>query len=111
MRNVQILEDNIKLSVLNRLSDLLQTRESLYIQARAVYIAQKRVKSVNMFLDADRAQVRDLLEAQDDLLSAQDSLTAAVLDYKIAELQLQRDTGLLQVDENGLWRQFKPEEI
>jgi len=111
VRNVQILEDGIKLAVLNELRDLLQARESLYIQAKAVYVAQKRVKSVNMFLEAGRAQMRDLLEAQEALLEAQNNLTKAVVDYRVAELQFQRDTGLLKVDEKGLWQEYKPEGI
>jgi len=111
VRDVQILEDKIKLSVINELRDLLQTRESLYIQAKSVYVAQKRVKSVNLFLEAGRAQMRDLLEAQESLLSAQNGLTSAVVDYRIAELQLQRDMGLIKIDEKGLWQEYKPEGI
>ena len=109
VRNVQIQEDRIKLSLRNVLRDMLQARESLYIQARAVLVAEKRVKSVNLFLEAGRAQIRDLLEAQEALLSAQNSLTSAVVDYRIAELQLQRDIGLLKIDEKGLWQEFKLE--
>jgi len=111
VRDVQILEDKIKLSVINELRDLLQARESFYIQARAVYVAEKRIKSVGMFLESGRAQIRDLLEAQESLLSAQNGLTGAIVDYRVAELQLQRDLGLLKVDEKGLWQEFKPEEI
>ena len=110
VRDVQLLEDKIKLSVINELRDLLRARESLFIQAKAVYVAEKRVKSINMFLEAGRAEIRDLLEAQEALLSAQNGLTGAVVDYRVAELQLQRDLGLLKVDEKGLWQEFKPEE-
>ena len=46
------------------------------------------------------------LESQDALLAAQNSLTRAVVDYRIAELELQRDMGLLKVNEKGLWREF-----
>ncbi|MGB8225623.1 MAG: TolC family protein, partial [Sedimentisphaerales bacterium] len=70
VRNVQTTEDTTKTEVRNTLRDLLEARENMYIQAKAVSVAQKRVKSVNMFLDAGRAQIRDLLEAQDALLSA-----------------------------------------
>ena len=82
----------------------------MYIQAKAVYVAQKRVKSVNMFLDAGRAQTRDLLEAQDALLSAQNALTASVVDYRVAELTIQRDMGVMQVNEKGLWQEYLPGE-
>ena len=62
-----------------------------------------------MFLDAGRAQIRDLLEAQDSLLSAQNSLTSSIISYRLAELNIQRDMGVLQVDETGLWKEFSPE--
>jgi outer membrane protein TolC len=110
VRDSQIFEDNIKIQIRTALRDLLVARENMYIQAKAVYIAQKRVKSVNMFLEAGRAQIRDLLEAQDALLAAQNSLTAAVVNYRIAELRIQRDAGVLQVDEKGLWQEYYPGE-
>jgi outer membrane protein TolC len=110
VRNVQTFEDDIKTQIRNTLRDLLVARENMYIQAKAVYVAQKRVKSVNMFLDAGRAQTRDLLEAQDALLAAQNSLTASVVDYRTAELNVQRDMGVLQVDEKGLWQEYSPGE-
>jgi len=110
-RNVQTLEDQIKQSVRSELRTLLESRESLNIQAQSVVVAQKRVKSSSLFLEAGRIQIRDLLEAQDALLSAQNSLTAAVVSYRIAELELQRDLGLLKVNEQGLWEEFSPEEI
>ena len=111
VRNVQILEDNIKTQVRNMLRDMLEARENMHTQAKAVYVAQKRVRSANMFLEAGRKEIRDLLEAQDALLSAQNGLTASVVNYRIAELAIQRDMGVLRVDEKGLWQEFKPEGI
>ena len=55
--------------------------------------------------------MRDILEAQNSLVSAQNALTAAVISYRVTELELQRDMGLLTVDEQGLWREFDPEVI
>ena len=109
-RSVQSLEDQIKLSIRNQLRTLLESRESVKIQAQSVVVAEKRVRSSTLFLEAGRIQIRDLLEAQDDLLAAQNSLTSAVVNYRIAELELQRDLGLLKVNENGLWQEFTPEE-
>jgi hypothetical protein len=108
VREVQKSEDGIKTQIRTALRDLLVARENMYIQAKAVYVAQKRVKSVNMFLEAGRAQTRDLLEAQDALLAAQNELTAAVVNYRTAELAIQRDTGVLEVDEKGLWKEYLP---
>jgi outer membrane protein TolC len=108
-RDVGSVEDIVKLDVRNGLRALQSTRESLQIQARSVQVAQKRVSGANMALEAGRAQIRDILEAQEALLSAQNALTAAVIDYRITELELQRDMGLLKVDEKGLWQEFDPE--
>ncbi len=110
-RNVQTLEDQVKLSIRSELRGLIESRESLKIQARSVIVAQKQVKSSTMFLEAGMANMRDLREAQDALLVAQNSLTQAVITYRTTELELQRDMGLLQVDENGMWREFSPEVI
>jgi outer membrane protein TolC len=111
VRDYQELEDNVKLAVRNELRDMLQARENLYIQAKAVYLAEKRVKSVNLFLEAGRAQIRDLLEAQDSLLIAQNNLTAAVVDYRVAELRIQRDMGVLKLTDEGLLREYRPEMV
>ncbi|MHC4336356.1 MAG: TolC family protein [Planctomycetota bacterium] len=110
VRDVQILEDQIKLDVRNQLRDLLESRESLKIQANSVIVAERRVKSSNLFFEAGEVPIRDVLEAQDALLSAQNALTSAVVSYRVAELELQIDMGLLKVDEKGLWQEYSPKE-
>ncbi|MBC8481977.1 MAG: TolC family protein [Planctomycetes bacterium] len=110
VRDFQSLEDDIKISIRDKLRDLLESRESLLIQARSVKLAEKRVKSTNLFLEAGRAAIRDVLEAQESLLSAQNSLTAAIISYRVAELELQRDMGVLEINENGLWQEYLPGE-
>jgi outer membrane protein TolC len=108
-RDVQELEDGIKLEVRNALRKLLEARESYRIQTQAVKLARRRVASTQLFLQAGRAQIRDILEAQESLVSAQNALTAALVNYRVAELELQRDMGVLAVDEKGLWREYQPE--
>ncbi len=106
VRSLQGLEDDIKLSIRNKLRDMSKARESLIIQTRAVSLAEKRVKSVAMFLEAGRAQLRDLLDAQEALLNARNLLIAAKVEYRVAELEFQRDTGLLKIDRNGLLEEY-----
>lgn len=107
-RDVQELEDTIKLDIFDGLRTLSQARESYVIQSEALKLAQRRVDSTNAFLQAGRAEIRDLLEAQESLVAARDAQTAALVDYRVSELELQRDMGLLTVDERGLWREFEP---
>lgn len=111
IRALQDAEDSVKFDVRSVLSDLLEARESIKIQAEAVRVAQRRVDSTNLFLQAGRAEIRDLLEAQNALNSAQDALTSAVVNYRIGELELQRDLGVLTVRSDGLWTEFDPESV
>lgn len=107
--DVQKLEDEIKLSIRNRLRSMYESRESLRIQTRAVVVAEERVKSTALFFEAGRAQLRDVLDAEEALVTARNGLTSAAVAYRVAELEFQRDTGLLQVDEKGLWQEYSPE--
>jgi outer membrane protein TolC len=108
VRNVQQLEDQIKFEVRNELRNLLEARENYMIQTQGVNLARQRTKSTEQFLNAGRAQVRDILEAQQALVSAQNALTAALVSYRISELELQRDIGVLKIDHKGVWSEFKP---
>lgn len=107
-RSLQQLEDQVKSQIRNDLRTLLTARESIKIQFVAVDVARSRVRSVELFLQAGRAQIRDLLDAQEALVSAQDQLTSNLVDYRVAVLGLQRDMGLLETDEKGMWREYDP---
>jgi outer membrane protein TolC len=108
VREVQRLEDTLKTEIRSRLRELFEARQTLFIQAQAVALAEKRVKSISLFMEAGRAETRDLLEAQDALLAAQNNLTAARVNYRIAELEIQRDMGVLMVTDTGLWQEYSP---
>jgi len=110
-RSVQDLEDQIKLAIRNELRTLLESREGLKIQAQSVVVAEKRVESARLFLEAGRVQIRDLLDALDALLRARNQLTGAVVSYRTAELQIQRDLDLLTITKEGLWQEFSPGEL
>jgi outer membrane protein TolC len=110
IRSLQLLEDQVKLDVRNDLRTLLESRESIRIQAEAVQLARRRVDSTELFLQAGRAEIRDVLDAQESLVTAQNALTSALVGYRVAELQLQRDMGVLEVEARGLWKEYKPPE-
>lgn len=109
VRDVQALEDGIKQDVRQRLRTLREARESLQIQALSVELARRRVRGADLNLQAGRVEIRDLLEAQEDLLSAQNALTGAAVDYRLAELELQRDLDVIEVGADGLWTEFNPQ--
>ncbi len=102
IRSLQESEDQVKLEIRNNLRRLLEQRENLRIQSRALRLAERRVASTNLFLEAGRAQIRDLLEAQDALVTAQNAFTSAMVSYRVAELEMQRDLEVLTVSDEGL---------
>jgi len=98
-------EDTIKLQVRQAYRDLEEAAESYRIQKNSLDLAEKRVESTTLLLEAGRLTTRDLLEAQDALLQAQNSLTAALVNHAIAKLSFFRDIGVLQVRPDGMWVQ------
>jgi len=110
IRNLGILEDAIKQDIRSQLRNMLATRETVQTQAKGVVLANKRLDSTSLFFEAGLIEIRDVLDSQTDWLAAKNGLTSAVVSYRIAELTLQRDMGLLKVDETGLWREFRPED-
>jgi len=107
VRSFQEAEDRIKQEIRNALRNLLSSREAIKIQQVAMRVAARRVDSTQLFLEAGRAEIRDLLEAQESLISAQNQLTTSLVNYRVAELELQRDMGVLQVDEKGMWNEYE----
>ncbi len=106
VRSFQAAEDQLKQDVKSKLRDMLENRERLVIQIQAVELAERRVKNTDMLLQAGRAELRDVLDAQSALTSAQNSLYSAAVSYRINELELQRDLGVLQVTSDGLWKEL-----
>lgn len=107
VRDVQQLEDQIKLDIRSGLRELRRAREDYVIQSRSLILAERRVDMTNMLQEYGRATTRDVLEAQAALLRAQNALTDAVVSYRLTELELQRDMDVLLVDETGLWSEFE----
>jgi outer membrane protein TolC len=97
--------DTVKLEVRQAYRELEQAAESYRIQRNSLDLAQMRVESTTLLLEAGRSTTRDLLEAQDALLQAQNNLTAALVSHAIAKLSFFRDVGILQVRPDGMWVQ------
>ena len=106
VRGYQSQEDAIKRDVAQKLRDMLENREKLSIQFIALGLAERRVRSTDLLLQSGRAEIRDVLDAQDALLSAQNALLSAVTGYRIGELELQESLGVLKGYADGTWREF-----
>jgi outer membrane protein TolC len=101
-RDAEQIEDRVKLEIRDAIRRVHQTREALRIQQQAASLAAQRVHSSDMFLQAGRAQIRDVLEAREALVNARNALTSAAVNHRLALLRYQRDTGLLQMTADGI---------
>ena len=97
--------DILKLQVRDGHRLLHETAERYRIQKNSLRLAEKRVESTSLLLDAGRASTRDLLESQDALLEAQNAVTRALVAHLDAKLSFFRDVGILQVRPDGMWVQ------
>ena len=100
-RALERQRDDVILAVRRAHRRLRQAHESYQIQQRSVTLAERRVESTQLLLQAGRAKQRDVLEAESDLLLGRNNLTAALVTHTIAGLEFERDTGTLLVDEEG----------
>ena len=118
-RSLIQFEDTTHRVLRNYLRQMSRYRVNLEIQRRAVAIAIRRVDQRRENLNkpvaaaaAGAAQAQfgptaalDLLTALSDLRSAQNNFMSVWLNYYEAHMQLIRDLGVMQLDENGLWVQ------
>lgn len=101
-RALEASADRVTSELRDALRRLDAARASYRIQSGSVILAERRVESAALNLDAGRASTRDVLEAQESLLSAQNTLAAALTDTILAGLFLYRDMELIEVTERGL---------
>lgn len=104
-RAVEAAEDGAKQAVRSGLRSLRAAWSSFGIQSEAVRVAMRRVHSTDLFQQAGRADVRDVLDAESALLAARNALVSAVVRYRMAGLELRRDLSLLTISEEGWWRE------
>lgn len=104
-RAVEEQEDGVKLAVRNGLRNLVAARASYANQVEAMKVAQLRVDSNNLFLLSGRSSMRDILEAESAMLSARNALCSAVIEWRMSDLELRRDMGVLKISDAGMWRE------
>jgi outer membrane protein TolC len=103
LRTLTLTLDNLKESIEQGLRTLEQRRQNYEIQKNALELANRRVDSTTLLLEAGRAEVRDLVDAQDSQISAQNAVTAALVDYQQTRLQLLLDIGALDTETPKFW--------
>ncbi len=101
-RDADELSDRIVADLRQQLRTLAAARETHEIQKRAVELAERRVESTNLSLEAGRTDTRDVLDSQESLVLARNALTSALTAYILSGLALYRDMELLEVTPEGI---------
>lgn len=103
LRNLALTLDTLKDSIERGLRTLEQRRQTFEIQQGALQVANRRVLSATQLIEAGRAEVRDLVEAQDAQVAAQNAVTQAIVSYQDTMLRLLLDIGILETDSSRFW--------
>ena len=99
VRRCQAREDALKRSIRENVRRIQSDLENYQTQVRSLALAHRRVERANLFLEAGRIEVRDLLEAQEALLESQNALTETIVDYRIHLWAFERDLGILNLNQ------------
>ena len=96
--------DIVVLQVRQAYRDLTEAAEHYRVQLDSLKLAQKRFNNTLLLMQYGRASSRRVLNAQQDLFDAQNAATEALTNHAIAMLSFYRDTGVLQVKPDGMWK-------
>jgi outer membrane protein TolC len=103
LRTLSLFLDDLKNDVRADLRTLDQSRQSYDIQVRAKALADRRVESSELSLQAGLLQVRDVVDAQTARVQAYNAATAALVDYHLTRMRLLLDLGLLKTQKEKFW--------
>lgn len=103
LRSLALFLDELKSDLRGDLRTLDQSRQSYEIQVSAKALADRRVESSELSLQAGRVQVREVVDAQTSRVQAYNAATAALVDYHLTRLRLLLDLGLLRTERDKFW--------
>jgi outer membrane protein TolC len=100
-RAVEEQEDSVKSAVRSGLRNLAAARASYENQVETMKVARLRVESNDLFLQSGRSSMRDILEAESAMLAARNAFCSAVIQWRMSDLVLRRDMGVLDMSTRG----------
>jgi hypothetical protein len=106
LRGLSAFLDDVKNDLRADLRTLEQSRQSYDIQNRAKQLADRRVESSELSLQAGRVQVRDVVDAQTARVQAYNAATAALIDYHLTRMRLLLDLGILNTEKERFWLDY-----
>ena len=102
VRRAEQQADELVVDVRAAIRNLQAARATYEIQQNAVVLAERRVESSELSLEAGRAETRDVLESQNALIAAQNQASLSFTSYVLAVIALYRTMECLLIDESGI---------
>ncbi len=109
-REVALSRDSIIQEIRSNLQELDEAQLSYDLQSQSIEVAERRVESTQMLLQAGRSTVRDVLDSEISLRDARNALTRVVIDHMIARLRFLVAIEGLEIDDQGMWGETSPPE-
>lgn len=103
LRLLSLTLDNYRDKIDSGLRGVEQTRLNYLSAAEALKVAERRVENNVMLMEAGRATVRDVREAQDGLIQAQNDLASIYTDYLGSRLNLLVNIGVIDTRPDKFW--------
>ena len=96
--------DTVRLDVRQALRRLEATRATMDIQQRSIAVNETRRELARVkFEEEGTVPYNDVVDAENDWRDAKNEFANAQAEYRLAILQLYRDTGTLRVGDDGHW--------
>jgi len=96
--------DEITLAIRDDYRALTEAAERHRVNTDALTLSEKRLADAQVLLKHSRVSTRRVLQALSDLYEAKNADTQALVDYAVALLAFYRDTGILNVRPDGMWK-------
>ena len=106
LRALALFLDDLKRDLREDLRTLEVSRQTYDIQTRAKDLADRRVESSELSLQAGRVQVRDVADAQTSRVQAYNRATAALVEYHLTRMRLLLDLGILKTAKEKFWLDY-----
>jgi len=103
IRTLALDLDTLKDQIERGVRTLEQRRQNYLIQKNALELANRRVDSSQLLLEAGRGTVLDLVDAQNEQIDAQNSVTVALVNYQSTRLELLLTIGIVETESDKFW--------
>ncbi|MCH8194284.1 MAG: TolC family protein, partial [Planctomycetes bacterium] len=84
--------------------DLTEARDRHSLQTESLSLVEKRLTGTTKLLALNRISTRRVLRTLEDYHQAKDADAEALVNYAVAALNFYRDTGILKVQPDGMWK-------